>query len=154
MTNIAQYIEFGMDNVFLFGGNELKCDDEGDFCFTTSHGNLLNERLMQVLVVQAPYLNGAQARWLRSELGLTPAQMATLLNVAKDDLIEVEQAEHGRLAAHLDDQFRRVVVKNAVMFDELPDQSHAWNIEDDAPPYVVEMHYEDDNWQGSITFMG
>jgi len=75
-----KYIESGLDNVFINGIKPM-IDDEGDEVVTIHAINMLHAEIARGIIESDGGINGAELRFLRAEMGLTQAGLATLLSV-------------------------------------------------------------------------
>lgn len=75
-----QYVESGLDNVFISGISPM-IDDEGDEVVTIQHINVLHAEIARGIIESDGGINGAELRFLRTEMGLTQVALAELLSV-------------------------------------------------------------------------
>lgn len=75
-----QYIESGLNNVFINGIKPMN-DDEGDEVVTIRAINVLHAEIARGIIESDGGINGAELRFLRTEMGLTQAELGTLLSV-------------------------------------------------------------------------
>jgi transcriptional regulator with XRE-family HTH domain len=75
-----QYVESGLNNVFISGINPMT-DDEGDEVVTIHHINVLHAEIARGIIESDGGINGAELRFLRTEMGLTQAELGSLLSV-------------------------------------------------------------------------
>lgn len=79
MTNQYNYRACGLDNVIIHGLKPVN-DDEGNETYAIPHINKLHKTIA-ILLIEKPFaLNGQELRFLRSELGMTQAELAKLVN--------------------------------------------------------------------------
>ncbi|MEI9904138.1 MAG: hypothetical protein WDN06_09245 [Asticcacaulis sp.] len=72
------YKSCGLDNVVL-KDLPLITDDSGEPCVRIPNINGLHRALLRAVVTKTDGLNGKELRFMRTELGLTQAQLAELL---------------------------------------------------------------------------
>ena len=80
MTTIDyRYDECGLDNVILMG---LRCctDDEGELVIHVPNINVLHRSLMGAIAHKSTAINAQELRFLRTELGMTQAELAELVD--------------------------------------------------------------------------
>ena len=75
-----QYIESGLNNVFINGIKPM-IDDEGDEVVTIHAINVLHAEIARGIIESDGGINGAELRFLRTEMGLTQVELGTLLSV-------------------------------------------------------------------------
>jgi hypothetical protein len=142
-----KYIASGLRNVYLAGGVNTFLDDEGDMCLRIEAVNQLERRLAEVLLFQAPYLNGEHVTWFRSHLGFTPAQFSDAAGIPEHILLAAEMVPPVRLSEELDERFREYVC------DKLGFSEHkgAWLIAPrGAKPYDVKLVFNGGKWEGTV----
>jgi transcriptional regulator with XRE-family HTH domain len=74
------YLESGLDNVFISGIQPV-VDDEGDDVVMIHAINLLHAEIAGGIIGSDGKITGAELRFLRSEMGLTQADLGRLLSV-------------------------------------------------------------------------
>jgi len=144
------YTESGLDNVFL---------QSEQFHFV--HGEMItipkiNELLRAIsflLASRKTKLSGGEIRFLRTEMGLTPAQLANELCIKEAELRQIE-AENGVMPVWLELNFRilacaRLKIEPVISMDTYKD----WALEDriTARPIVLELREEKGNQHWEIT---
>ncbi|RZJ46499.1 MAG: helix-turn-helix domain-containing protein [Brevundimonas sp.] len=80
MTTIDyRYEECGLDNVILVG---LPCceDDDGDLVIHVPNINVLHRSLAGAIAHKGTSINAQELRFLRTELGMSQAELAELVN--------------------------------------------------------------------------
>lgn len=79
MTSIDyRYDECGLDNVILSGLTVVK-DDDGDDVITIPHIGALHRLLVSMVASKPSGLEPKEVRFLRTELGMTQAELAELV---------------------------------------------------------------------------
>lgn len=73
------YIESGLDNVFI-NGLEPIIDDEGDEVITINSIAALHVEIARGIVTRDGSMTGNELRFLRSEMGMTQMQLASVVN--------------------------------------------------------------------------
>lgn len=76
-----RYEECGLDNVILVGLQTCE-DDEGAAVVTIHHINVLHRAIVQSIATKQSGITGREVRFIRTELGLTQAEMAA--RISKD----------------------------------------------------------------------
>lgn len=74
-----RYTESGLDNVFIEGANVL-IDDSGEPCVTIPNVNGLHKAIAYGIVHRRSAMVGRELRFLRTELGMTQAELAALVH--------------------------------------------------------------------------
>ncbi len=86
------YTESGLDNVYVDGISVMR-DDDGEEVFTIPAINELH-RVIAVGIVSHPKgITGAELRYLRTEMGLTQAELATIVHRDKQSIGRWERGE-------------------------------------------------------------
>lgn len=86
------YTECGLSNVFISGIRTEK-DDDGDEIITIPAINELHEVIALAIVTHSSGMSGEELRFLRSEMGLTQAQLAATVNRDKQSIGRWERGE-------------------------------------------------------------
>lgn len=147
-----QYSESGLDYVFLKNGFVLENDPQYGELITIQGVSDLHERLDQILLVQAPYLDGAAMRLFRvSALEQTPEDFAMALGMTTTQIKELESARAKPLPEEIDHAVRRYVIE-ALDRSEYHDAADARIYAID--PYQIVLAVEDGKWVGSVTLCG
>lgn len=73
-----RYIECGLDNVIL-EGFPVGIDDAGEDIITVPNINVLHQVILHSVASKPSGLQGKELRFVRSELGLTQAQLAEIV---------------------------------------------------------------------------
>ena len=76
---LHHYTECGLDNVFI-EGVELGKDEDGNRTFKYPPINVLHKAIAERIVNSPGLLAGKEIRFLRTEMGMTQAELATLLH--------------------------------------------------------------------------
>ena len=74
-----RYTECGLDNVFVYGLPPI-VDDHGKKVFGVQNINGLHREIARLIVTQDAAMAGKQLRFLRTEMGLTQAELAKLVH--------------------------------------------------------------------------
>lgn len=103
-----RYTDSGLDNVWLLGGvMRYKCPNcKQQYTQVQNEGQLLQVIAMRLLRKPAP-LSGAEMRFLRKECHLTQAELAKLLQVARET---IAMREAGRGITRESDFLLRAVI--------------------------------------------
>lgn len=76
---IYRYTESGLDNVFI-GGMEPCIDDHGEKVFHIPNPNELHKVIAKGIVAHPKGISGKELRFLRTEMGMTQAELAKLVH--------------------------------------------------------------------------
>ncbi len=74
------YTECGLDHVFIEGGGEFS-DHSGEDSVTIPAIGQLHSVIAEVIVTHPAKITGQELRFLRTEMGLTQAQLAAIVKV-------------------------------------------------------------------------
>lgn len=86
------YTECGLNNIII-DADLIDTDDQGEKIVTIPAIGLLHKAIAQGLISQSNSLSGAEIRFLRTEMGLTQAELATLLHRDTQSVGRWERAE-------------------------------------------------------------
>ena len=86
------YTECGLDNVFI-NGLEPMTDADGDEVVQIPAINLLHAKIAEGIISHHGSMNGKELRFLRTEMGLTQAQLASLVHCDKQTVGRWERQE-------------------------------------------------------------
>jgi len=73
------YTECGLDNVYI-GGMDVLIDDHGDEVYAIPNINGLHKVIAHAIVNQQSGMGGKELRFLRTEIGMTQAELAKLVH--------------------------------------------------------------------------
>ena len=73
------YTESGLDNVIVTGA-QILVDDVGEGCVTIPNVNGLHRTIASGIVYRHSSMAGKELRFLRTEMGMTQAELATLVH--------------------------------------------------------------------------
>ena len=74
-----QYTECGLDNVII-EGISIDTDDEGDECVEIPHIHELHRSIAEAIINHKKGMSGDELRFLRTEMGMTQAELAKLVH--------------------------------------------------------------------------
>lgn len=77
--SVYRYTESGLDNVFIEGVSFVT-DDAGETCITVPNINGLHKAIATGIVRQKAGMTGREMRFLRTEIGLTQAELAIIVH--------------------------------------------------------------------------
>jgi DNA-binding transcriptional regulator YiaG len=77
--NEYRYTESGLDNVIIEGAQVL-VDDAGEACVTIPNVNGLHKAIAQAIVHRHSAMIGRELRFLRTEMGMTQAELAAFVH--------------------------------------------------------------------------
>ena len=86
------YTECGLQNVYIQGINPL-VDDDGDDVILVAGINILHRVIAEAIVSHPKGMNGAELRFLRTEMGYTQSEMATIVHRDKQTIGRWERSE-------------------------------------------------------------
>jgi Predicted transcriptional regulator len=92
MAKVHHYTECGLSNVYI-EGICVERDDEGDEIITIPAINELHRVIALGIVRHEKGMSGEELRFLRSEMGLTQAELATLLHRDRQSIGRWERGE-------------------------------------------------------------
>lgn len=90
--NEHHYTECGLNNVYINGIVPM-VDDDGDEVILIKHINQLHLVIAEAIVRHAKGMNGAELRFLRTEMGHTQAELAKLVHKDKQTIGRWERSE-------------------------------------------------------------
>jgi DNA-binding transcriptional regulator YiaG len=77
--NAYRYVESGLDNVIVEGA-DLLVDDGEEECVTIPNVNGLHRAIAEAIVHRHSAMIGRELRFLRTEMGMTQAELAALVH--------------------------------------------------------------------------
>ena len=86
------YTECGLQNVYISGISKMT-DDDGDEVILVPAVNSLHRAIAEGIVSHAKGIDGSELRFLRSEMGYTQAELATLVHRDKQSIGRWERSE-------------------------------------------------------------
>ncbi len=148
MTETYSYTHNNLDNVHLRNGFFLEEDPDLGECVGIEAINEMNDRLRDIMIVQTPYLDGAQLYWLRTEMGLDRGKLADLMNVSSSFIAAAEAGDRQPLPSFFDQAFRSFCCE----YMGLSGYAESWTIQSSPKgPYSIHLALEGGRWVGSIT---
>lgn len=87
-----RYTECGLDNVII-EGMEVVIDDAGEETYTIPYINELHRIIAHAIIVHEHGISGKELRFLRTEMGITQEEMATLLHAGRVSVSRWERGE-------------------------------------------------------------
>jgi DNA-binding transcriptional regulator YiaG len=91
-TPVYRYTECGLDNVLIEGMPPCK-DDDGDDVITISNVNGLHLAIASGIVEHDSGMTGSELRFLRTEMGMTQAELAKVVHHDAQSVGRWERAE-------------------------------------------------------------
>lgn len=91
--SIYHYTECGLQNVFIKGIVPIT-DDDGDEVITVRFINALHNAIAEGIVNHEKGISGEELRFLRTEIGLTQAELATFVHADKQTIGRWERNEN------------------------------------------------------------
>jgi DNA-binding transcriptional regulator YiaG len=92
MDDAHHYTESGLNNVFIHG-MQVELDDDGDRVMTIPAIGDLHRVISEGIVSHRAGISGAELRFLRTEIGMTQAELAALLHRDKQSVGRWERGE-------------------------------------------------------------
>ncbi|MEO0496434.1 MAG: helix-turn-helix domain-containing protein [Pseudomonadota bacterium] len=89
---IHHYVESGLDNVYIYG-IPLELDDSEEALITIPAINDLHRVIAKGIISHQNSMSGTELRFLRTEMGLTQAQLAELVHRDKQSIGRWERSE-------------------------------------------------------------
>jgi len=133
-----RYTESGLDNVAI-RGVRFPTDDAGEECIIIQNINGLHKAIAHVIVTRRSSMNGKELRFLRTELGMTQAELASMLHREPLAVSRWERAE-----SPIDANAETIVRLHAIQALKLPDSPEVkevagWCIQSaETPPIVID----------------
>jgi DNA-binding transcriptional regulator YiaG len=113
MTNY-RYTDSGLDNVTIVGV-DFPMDDAGEECIIIRNINGLHKAIAHGIVTRRNSMNGKELRFLRTELGMTQAELASMLH---REPLAVSRWERGE--SPIDENAEAIVRLHAIQALKLP----------------------------------
>ena len=117
-----RYTESGLDNVIIDEIN-LLADDAGEGCMMIPNINGLHKTIAHGIVVRRASMSGRELRFIRTEMGMTQAQLADMLH---REPLAVSRWERGETP--IDANAEAVVRLHAIQQLKLPDDANVKEI--------------------------
>ncbi|MCJ8509520.1 helix-turn-helix domain-containing protein [Rhizobium lemnae] len=111
------YTECGLMNVFI-SGIEVQVDDDGDEIITIPAVNELHRVIAEGIVSHPKGMSGDELRFLRTEMGLTQAELAQYVHRDKQAIGRWERGEF-ELDSSAEALIRRMAIEKLKLTDEL-----------------------------------
>ena len=133
-----RYTDSGLDNVIIEGVNFL-ADDAGEECLSIPNINALHKTIAHGIVMRRGRMSGRELRFIRTEMGMTQAQLAEMLH---REPLAVSRWERGECP--LDANAEAVVRLYAIQALKLPDSPDVreiagWCVPSaETPPIVID----------------
>jgi hypothetical protein len=139
-----------MDNVVLLNGFRLEPDLDGDPLLSIEAINKLHNRLMELVIIQTPYLSGPCMRWLRTEMHMDRLQLSRAIGIAEATIIDCELRD-----APTTEALERALRYLACDVFSLPSYRGTWVLDcENRLPYRFELQLEKSDWIGRVAFNG
>jgi DNA-binding transcriptional regulator YiaG len=110
-----RYAESGLDNIIIEGVQFL-ADDNGEDCITIPNVNGLHKAIATGIVTRRASMSGRELRFLRTEMGMTQAELAAMLHRESLQVSRWERAE-----SPLDANAETIIRLYAIQELKLPD---------------------------------
>lgn len=140
-----RYKACGLDNVVL-KGLEVRIDDEGDEVITLPSINLIHKALLKAVVGKPFGLNGKEVKFVRSEIGLTQAELGQIVGKDGQTIGRWERNEHP-IEQSADTLIRMAALKQLEFNAQIPDlrELAARGIQSSVPQqYVIDASNPDE----------
>ncbi|MBI1867736.1 MAG: transcriptional regulator [Methylocystis sp.] len=133
-----RYTDSGLENVLIEGVNFL-ADDSGDECLEIPNINGLHRAIAYGIVTRRSSMSGNELRFLRTEMGMTQAELANMLH---RESLAVSRWERGEVA--LDGNAEALVRLYAIQALNLQDHADVREIagwctpKAETPPIIID----------------
>jgi DNA-binding transcriptional regulator YiaG len=133
-----RYTDSGLENVIVEGTNFL-ADDSGEGCMMIPNINGLHKAIAHGIVTRRSSMSGNELRFLRTEMGMTQAELAGVLH---RESLAISRWERGEVA--IDGNAEAVVRLLSIQKLELPDHADVGEIAGwctpsaETPPIVID----------------
>lgn len=138
-----RYTECGLDNVYVHGLSPI-IDDEGEEVFRINNINGLHKAIASSIAMQSAALSGKQLRFLRTEMGLTQAELGKMVH--KEQLtVGRWEREETPIDTNADTIIRLVAIERLGLEAPLSIESVSELSVQKAGPNVIDIDGEDPN---------
>ena len=141
-----RYDECGLDNVILVGLEACE-DDQGEAVVTINNINALHRALVGAVAKKPSGINGRELRFVRTELGLTQSELATVVG---KDAQTIGRWERGEFPMDRSaDTLVRVLALQHIGEQGLPpvEQMAGWSVASSGePPFKIDAS-DPANWR-------
>jgi len=132
-----RYTESGLDNVFIRGVN-IHGDDAGEECITIPNVNELHKAIAHGIVHRPSSMTGKELRYLRTEMGMTQAELAAMVH---REALAVSRWERGEVP--LDSNAEALVRLYAMQTLDIPEadvrEIAGWCVQKaETPPIIID----------------
>jgi len=146
-----RYDECGLDNVILVG-LEVCQDDEGEDVITIRNINALHRAIADGIARKTSGINGRELRFLRTELGLTQAELASAISKDVQTVGRWERGEYP-MDPTADTVIRMLVFQHIAGAEQVPavEQMAKWAVASSGePPFRIDAT-DPENWRPLAT---
>ncbi|TLX16791.1 hypothetical protein [Rhizobium sp. MHM7A] len=147
MPETYRYTHANLENVHLLNGFFIENDPDLGESAGIEAINEMNDRLRKIMIVQAPYLDGVQLYWLRSEMGINRETLARLMAVPVRTIASYEERRMP-LPQEFDDAFRSLFCEKM----GLKVYDKTWASQEYGHPYSIRLAIEGGCWVGHIAY--
>ncbi len=141
VPNAYRYTECGLDNVYVHGLSPL-IDDGGEEVFRISNINGLHKAIADSIVMQTAAMSGKHLRFLRTEMGLTQAELGKMVH--KEQLtVGRWEREECPIDTNADTIIRLIAIKRLNLESQLSIEDVSELSVQKAEPYVIDINGED-----------
>lgn len=135
--NAYHYTECGLDNVVV-EGVDFVVDDAGEQVVTIPHVNGLHKAIATGIVVKKGSMTGRELRFLRSEMGLTQAELAQYVHREPLAISRWERGEVAEIDPNAEAMIRLLARESLELHVEASVRSIAgWSVASAATPPIV-----------------
>ncbi len=133
-----RYTDSGLDNVMIEGVNFVH-DDSGEECLMIPNINGLHKTIAYGIIVRRAGMSGRELRFIRTEMGMTQAELATMLH---REALAISRWERGECP--IDANAETVVRLYAIQALKLPDSPDVreiagWCVPSaETPPIIID----------------
>ena len=138
MTKEFRYIASGLDNIVLVGLKEC-IDEDGDPCIEIPHITELHRVIARGIVTRDHGMSGKELKFLRTEMGMTQAEVAKVVN---REPLTIGRWERGEIEIdpNAEALLRLVAIERLGLKLEVPvEQLSSWCVQSaDANPIMID----------------
>lgn len=140
------YTECGLDNVYVVGFDPV-VDDEGELVHKVSKINLLHRVIALEIVLHEHGMSGKELRFLRTEMGMTQAELANRLH---REALSIGRWERGEtpMSSNAEALIRLIAIEKLDLHPDLTVEEMTLRCVPTAEPQLITIDGADpDNYQ-------
>jgi DNA-binding transcriptional regulator YiaG len=140
-----RYDECGLDNVILVGLEACE-DDGGEAVVTIRNPNGLHRAIVEGIAKKPTGITGRELRFVRTELGLTQAEMAAVISKDVQTVGRWERGEHP-IDPTADTVIRVMALQHVESVLPAIEEMASWSVASSGePPFLIDAS-DPDNWR-------